>query len=68
MERTLTKNEFLKDWSGDTWRNGEFMFNLDYEDLQIGDEITLDSVDDPGFYLVNWIKSEYIDLIMVDVD
>lgn len=65
MERTLTKKEFIKEWSGDVWRDNQLVAWLDYEDLEPGDEITLDGVDDPGWYAIDYICNQNIDLTKI---
>lgn len=68
IERVLSKREFLKEWSGDVWRDGQGLVDgLGYEDLERGDEVTLEGVDDPGWYEIGYICSKGLELTRLEV-
>lgn len=63
IERVLSKREFLKEWSGHVWRDGQgLVAGLGYEDLERGDEVKLEFTDDPGWYEIGYICSKGLEL------
>ena len=64
IEKVLSKREFLKEWSGDVWRDGQgLVAGLGYDDLERGDSVLLDdTVDLAYWYEIGYICSKGLEL------
>lgn len=61
IERVLSKKQFLMEWSGHVWRDGQGLVDgLGYEDLERGDDVKLE--DDPRWYELGYICSKGLEL------
>lgn len=65
IERVLSKREFLKEWSGDVWRDGQGLVDgLGYEDLERGDSVILEGTGVHYWYKIGYICSKGLELTM----
>lgn len=69
IERVLSKKQFLMEWwIGIVWRDGQGLFDgLGYEDLERGDKVILEGVDDPGWYEIGYICDKGLELTRMEV-
>ena len=66
IEKVLSKREFLKEWSGDVWRDGQGLIDgLGYEDLERGDSVILELAGLPDWYEIGYICSKGLELTRI---